>query len=336
MSGFNQAKRILERISERPSPEEVLGLGLGDIDRAAEELKYPVYDLGPFFVLQKSALGLLENKLKKLFSEHEESKPTYLVFGRDGAMIYDALFTVAMKENLVERIKLVTLSKPQADEWRREADLTKKNKIRDGILWYLAQESITSESLAKGNFVFIDSGNVGSMFNFVLEICGTSREAMGNRLAGYLISRADASPYKELGWWAEPQDEGFFRGFYREFVKNWDDLEDWPVNVDEMYLWGSAKKLNWALASYLHIQPKYHRRTAVVEKVGERWMSLPKEKDRRYPLCDKEPWEPSNITEPIWHPNHSTAIDPVASTKLQIMTVQYFSQPEARRNVLRV
>ncbi len=333
MADTDKAKGILGRVELRPSPFEVVGLSFEDIDFAARELGYPIFSLGAFGVLQEKALPLIELKIKKLFLDHEKNKPDYVILGRDGFMIYDAMAMVTRDKEIFERIHLVTVSKPMADRLDKNQILEEERKIfTRGLGEYFEQRGLTREAIKKNNFVFIDSGYMGSLFDFILGFFGANREEVGERLVGYLICRADKSPYRELGWSGEPNGD-FFNAFYENFGKNWEDLEDWPVEVGSMYLWDIARKTNWALANYLHIQPKYHRRAMTLVKMDDGWYSVPDLKDRVYPLADSMPWEPKDITQPIWHPNHASAVDPVAATKLQIMTAEYFSKLEVKMRV---
>jgi len=210
--------------------------------------------------------------------------------------------------------------------------------IRERAIEYLKQNDLTSKSLRSDKkFVFIDAQYVGSIFDSILEILGTSREQMGDRLTGYLVMRADEeSLYDELGWLVQPIGENYFELFFNVFGQEWGKGAlgaSMVYGYKDLPTYSTQKKMNWALGGYLQIQPKFARSGFDIEYIDGEWRVLVAEEDRGYPITRFADYEPTDVTQPITHPN-SDPVDPVAATKLQIMTVNYFSDPVRRERLL--
>lgn len=307
-----------------------------EIDVAASELGYPVYDLGRYAVFHTQAMPLLEQKIAALLSDNEKNHPEYAIMGRDLDTFYDALATVTAGTEIAGRVHLINLGRAHADQVEMFPQHSLGYQIY--IKEYLGENSVSAESLKSSNFVFLDSCYYGTMFDFMLQMGETSRADMGDRLKGYLLLRGESddieeSPYQELGWpTSYKPDIQFYNKFYESFAKLWDGDHDWTPNSMLPRL-DNARKVNFALAHLMQVEPKFTQPGFRIDHIRGKWRSVPALEDQGYPIPIVDPIEFPDVNSPIWHPN-SCPVDPVASLKLQKMTVDYFSQSHVKESVL--
>ncbi len=331
---IEKAESILRRPFLRPSPTVVQNLTFEDVDNAAKILDYPIRNIDTFINFQRNALTLIEDKVKTLLIQHEPNKPKYIFFARDGELMYDAMLSVVEGTEIADRIHLVRLSRgsvEQVERWPEFENNFEKNRT------YFAQEGMAQSDFqdSNENFVFVDSGYQGSMFNAVLNISGVSREEMGERLMGYLVFR-EASPYRELGWTDRKliEHNKFAEEFYETFGKQWEGLRSWSCGIMEYPDFKKDRQFNWALAHWMQIQPKYCDSSFNIEKVDEKWVGIPYKDRRTYPFQEYGFADIKSVLDPIPHPN-AAATDPVAAMKLQLITTSHFSSQEVRKRILR-
>jgi len=320
-----QSEKIL-KATNRPELSELEGITPEIINAAAAKMNLPVYKAEHLFDFHEIALIALANKIKMLLNAHEDDNPHYIVMGRDGEMIYDALKALsAHKSDLDDRVHLVNIGNKMLDLARNHAVAHKNLKK------YLAQFGITKDSLQKQRMIFLDAGFKGSIFDGILSLFNLKAEDVENTLAGYLISQIGDSNYKELPW-SVPlnRDLAFSHLFFKlglgSNLSKYD--ENWGI-TREILSDDSFSHINsYALGIFLQVMPKFNQSSNQVKRqwiVAGAWKTFYDSTQKSNDTIHR--FSPLSLQSPL-HSINSEYVDPVATVKLQLMTRDYFSNPD--------
>ncbi|MCA9392650.1 MAG: histidine phosphatase family protein [Candidatus Omnitrophica bacterium] len=312
-------RSLINRRVTRPEPEELEGIGPREIALAARGLAAPVNPIRDYTRLHELALPLLKAKLNAVLRRHAAEQPTYVVLARDGDMLYDMLRLMDPNAAAQGRIKLINISLRQSERIVDPGSPFFDAEQAASMRAFLRQEGVGTDDLQSGKFVFIDSAYKGSIFDTILRLNNLKPEDVSGRVTGYLVFRDDArSAYTEMPDISPNEAMDALTGLAAVFDRSLQDLM--PGFVKEQ--WASLslqRRLNFMLALYLQVQPKFLRNANAVEYIDGRWYSL----NRAYEsyFQDLEP-----LDELTFHNPHQ--MDPVAALQLQAMTAGYFREQQ--------
>jgi hypothetical protein len=305
---FELAKEILSTPFIRPEPSRVVGLSDIDIDTAAKELNYPIYSCENYLKTHNLSLPLMQLAVDRLVSLHEKEKPYYYVIARDGEMFYDAMVSRFSAE-MNGRIHSVAASGHNKghvvhNDTRNETD-------------YLASIGLAKSSLESGKkLVFVDSGYNGTEFKTILEHhlqVPLDSELMQN-VSGYLIYRRPDSmlPFEQLGWDKDPGHAEFADVMYGNIMS--EDILDTEFGKTS----NNADYVSRALCNWMQIQPKFTFKYTNYQDLLLRWLPLPPESLRHYPVEGAK-----TVLQGVDFGNDDI-VDPVIALKLISRTADYF------------
>lgn len=308
---------LINRRVTRPDPEELQTIGAEEIALVARGMRVPVNTIADFQRVHEKALPLLEVRLRTVLQRHAAERPTYVVMARDGDMVYDMLRLMDPQAAEQGRIKLINISFRQSDRFLNPDSPFYDPEQAAAMQTFLWQEGLGPDDLRSGRFVFIDSAYRGTIFDTILQVNDMSREDMADRLTGYLIFRDDAaSRYDEI---PAPENAGDINArdeLAKLFDRNLYDLMPGFVK-DQWEALSPQRQLNFMLALYLQVQPKFLRNANAVKFVDGRWHSL----NRAYESYHQDL---RALDELSFHNPHQ--MDPVGALRLQALTAAYFER----------
>lgn len=306
-----QARRILAKPYIRPHPKDIKYLKDTDIDQAAIELGYPVYEAEPYLRAHEGSLPFMRLAVNTLLFKHEKERPYYFIIARDGEMMYDALVSLNHLD-LSNRVRLVATSghnrghivpyDPNESQYLKSIGLS-RNELEKGRKW-----------------IFVDAGYNGTEFKIILEhyLKIEPMDPFLQNVYGYLIYRNPDStyPYKQLGWLEEPPYPSFADIVHSEIINR--EI----IGHDNFHgkVASNAERASQDLCDWMQIQPKFNFKYTNYVKDGDLWIPLPPESLRAYPVKGTK----TILDKPSF--GNDDIVDPVLALKLQRRTVNYFDK----------
>jgi len=175
-------KEVLLNLKDRPAPEKVQTFSReGILDAAQGKFPIDLEGISKISAVHEVILPVMERMVHWLLKKEEPNTPSYYVFARDGEMLYDALWGVGQtkEKGLNTRVNLLKTSN----------GMRLSEEYHQGSEKYFERMGLTESRYKEGpKIVFIDSGFVGSLFEFTMNSIGVPFSLRKN-FKGYLVSK---------------------------------------------------------------------------------------------------------------------------------------------------